>query len=66
LEFGFTEEEKAFRLEVRHFFKETLPSNSGLIVINPSEDNYLDRVWELNKVMAQKTWREGVVEFRLA
>lgn len=59
MEFGFTEEEKAFRLEVRQFFKENLPSNNGLIVINPSEDNYLDRVWELNKVMAQKLGEKG-------
>ena len=61
MEFGFTEEEEAFRHEIRIFLKENLPSTQKLFVINPAEDPFRDDVWEVQRAMARKFGEKGWV-----
>jgi alkylation response protein AidB-like acyl-CoA dehydrogenase len=59
MEFTFTEEEEAFRHEVRSFLNAEMPSDWIVPIINPSEDLYHDEVLKLHKVMAPKMGERG-------
>jgi alkylation response protein AidB-like acyl-CoA dehydrogenase len=59
MEFGFTEEEEAFRQEVRKFLDKEMPQDSIIPIVNLAEDLYRDDVWQLHKVMARKLGEKG-------
>jgi len=59
MEFTFTQEEEAFRQEVRKFLDKEMPQGLIIPVVNLAEDLYQDEVWELHKVMARKLGKKG-------
>jgi alkylation response protein AidB-like acyl-CoA dehydrogenase len=59
MEFSFTDEENAFRQEVKDFLDTELPKDFLMPVLNPASDLYRPDVWELHKVMAKKLAKKG-------
>ena len=60
MNFAFTEEEEAFRAEVRDFLTEALPPDWGVRNVGDDEDggggDAYDFQWEFNRKLAQKGW----------